>query len=205
MKGVTVIKMRVLSAIFLLSLYPMAATALISGSAHDFSTEGWSGNKICEPCHTPHNADGSVADAPLWNHEVTSAIYNLYSSPTLDAPIGQPGGLSKLCLSCHDGTVALDAFGGNTGSISIGPPELLGTDLRDDHPIGILWTHQTLDGGDCTRCHFSMPLPFFGPSGNKTIECATCHDVHNDVSENYLLRESMAGSQLCLVCHQDKE
>ncbi len=103
-------------------------------------------------CHTPHNADASVTDAPLWNHEVTTAIYTVYSSPTMDVPVGQPGGISKLCLSCHDGTVAVDNFGGTTdGAVTIGsyatPPSYnpaLTTDLSDDHPIGMEWDHQTL-------------------------------------------------------------
>ena len=81
----------------------------IVGSAHDFSGEGWSGGEICLPCHTPHNADTTEPDAPLWNHAVTSALYTLYDSPTMDVAPEQPRPASKLCLSCHDGTVALDS------------------------------------------------------------------------------------------------
>ncbi|MCP4665925.1 MAG: cytochrome C, partial [Deltaproteobacteria bacterium] len=94
--------------------------AVIAGSAHDFSTQPWMAahnGQICLPCHTPHNADTSVTDGPLWNHQVTTvATYTLYTSSTFEATdSGQPDGRSKLCLSCHDGTVAVDSFGGVTG------------------------------------------------------------------------------------------
>ncbi len=85
----------------------------IVGSAHDFNTgigNGWyTSDQICIPCHVPHNADTSVAAAPLWNHEVTVATFTPFSSATMDAIVGQPDESSKLCLSCHDGTVGIDS------------------------------------------------------------------------------------------------
>src|SRR5665811_812821 len=92
--------------------------AAITGSSHDFSTANWNfGGEICQPCHTPHDASLDMAGSPLWNRQSTSATFQLYSSPTFDgsSTIEQPSGTSKLCLSCHDGTVALDNFGGFTG------------------------------------------------------------------------------------------
>ncbi len=78
--------------------------------------------RICVFCHTPHNATLGVT--PLWNRKLSSATYTPYSSSSLDAetilggPLGQPGGSSKLCLSCHDGTLAIGnvnvAFGRGT-------------------------------------------------------------------------------------------
>ena len=88
--------------------------SLIAGirdSAHDFSNLGQR-QEICIFCHTPHNADVSVTDAPLWNHQVTTKFFQVYNSSTMDATVGQPAASSKLCLSCHDGTVAVDAYGG---------------------------------------------------------------------------------------------
>ena len=64
------------------------------------ATEG----DICIFCHSPHSLAGQ---SPLWNHEMSVAPYTPYSSSTLKATVGQPTGASKLCLSCHDGTVAL--------------------------------------------------------------------------------------------------
>ena len=118
--------------------FAVTATADIENSAHDFSPFGWSRGEICLPCHTPHKANIDVVDAPLWNHEITVASYDTYTSGAA-VPFDQAlDSRSILCMSCHDGTVALDAFGGNSGTPgnTIGPAGLLGTDLTDDHPVG---------------------------------------------------------------------
>lgn len=178
-----------------------AATATIVGTAHDFSSQGWSGGQICVVCHTPHSA---TVNYPLWNHELTTATYSLYTSPTMDEAVEQPGFQSKLCLSCHDGTVAVDSFSGVTGSSFITGDAMLGTNLGDDHPVGVAWKHQTLDGSTaCQNCHFvvgnSIPnLPFF----DGKLECSTCHEPHNNGAGGIMfLRETVNGSQLCLHCH----
>jgi predicted CXXCH cytochrome family protein len=180
-----------------------SATADISGSAHDFSTEGWSQNEICKPCHTPHNATVNPV-APLWNHELSSATYVLYDSQWLHEQIEQPGEGSRICLSCHDGTVALDSFGGATGTAFITGDANIGTDLSDDHPIGIPWSHQ-YPNLVCSNCHnpydpeWEMPLPFF----DSKVECLTCHDPHNGTipAEDGMLRMSQLGSEICFQCH----
>ena len=178
----------------------------ITGSAHDFSGELWGGGEICIACHTPHNAYTSVPDAPLWNHELTTATFTVYSSPTMDVSVPQPSDVSKLCLSCHDGTIALDSYGGNTGSTTIAVDSNLSTDLSNDHPISIDWDHQTTPpSGPCGKCHAvhgggpptNPALPFF----EGKVECATCHDVHNTSTSTKLLRLPLAGSELCLYCH----
>ncbi len=183
---------------------PTGARGGIVGSAHDFSIFGWAQNQICLPCHTPHNADTTV-EAPLWNHELTSATFELYSSQWLDEQPEQPGANSMLCLSCHDGTVALDSFGGAAGMTLIAGDALIGTDLGDDHPIGIDWSHQNTDLV-CFNCHdpyappgdnFISALPFYGGK----IECGTCHTPHDEKGNPYLLRLPILGSQVCLHCH----
>ncbi len=181
----------------------------IEGSVHDFSSQGWSAGEICVVCHTPHDANTSVT--PLWNHDMSNASYTIYSSPTLDGPIQAPGRASKLCLSCHDGTIAVDSFGGRAGAIYIDGEALIGEDLSDDHPVGVEWWHQTLgDNPDCNKCHVripiksnDMPIPFYEGGGRAKVECSSCHDPHDNVSSanGYLLRESQVGSALCLHCH----
>lgn len=165
-------------------------------------------DEICIPCHTPHNADVTVIDAPLWNHQVTVAVFTPYSSSTLNATVGQPNGSSKLCLSCHDGTVALDSWGGQTGTVfwSSGHNDVMGTDLTDDHPISFTY--------DATLAFNDLELhdPTITNSGlggtvsgdlliNNQLECSSCHDVHNEFGNNYLLRIDNIASSLCLTCH----
>ncbi len=202
-----------LLVILLMSSVGPYAHAEITGSAHDFSSSGWSGDEICIPCHTPHNAN-SITAAPLWNHEETAATYTTYTSSTMDETTGQPGPISKVCLSCHDGTIALDSFGGQVGTEMISGTARLGIDLSDDHPIGMRWNHQTSAAGLCWNCHIPAgpggpggptgKVEFYGVSRDRRIECASCHDVHNDKSLPNLLRVTMVGSELCLVCHNDK-
>ncbi len=192
-----------------------AAFAGIRGSLHDFSAMGWT-DEICLPCHTPHNAKlapEAPPDSPLWNHEVTTAVFDLYESTTLEATVEQPSGPSKLCLSCHDGTLALDSYGGNMGSGGNIPgvpgqpgSRNLGVDLRDDHPVSFRWEHQSIVS--CTvACHdmhgdnFSYPLRFY----EHRVECSTCHDPHANGPAGYtMLRMTNDDSALCLICHNGK-
>lgn len=190
----------------------------IAGTAHDFSGKSWApmDNKICGVCHTTHNAM-NVPSAPLWTHQVTSvASYTLYSSPTFDphggTTITNPGASSKLCLSCHDGTVALENFGGiTTGTTYITPAYRIGgvtgSDLSREHPISFDYTDAlaVVDGGLNPPTTTSSGLG--GTISENMLfagkmECASCHDVHNKYNVNHLLRLSNVNSQLCLVCHR---
>jgi predicted CXXCH cytochrome family protein len=182
----------------------------IVGSDHDFSTENWNGTgEICIVCHTPHHAVQNIT-APLWNHEVSTATYQIYTnvvSPTFDASPNQPDGSSKLCLSCHDGTVAIDNFGGTTnGTQFMSGNDLLGTDLRDDHPVSFVYDAAlaTTDGGlfDPTTTNSGLGGTIDGDllQANK-LQCSSCHDVHNGSGVAKLLVMSNAASALCLTCH----
>jgi len=185
----------------------------IVGSAHDFSSQSWNTTgEICIVCHTPHNADISIAEAPLWNHQMTTATFSLYTSSTFNgaATIGQPDGNSKLCLSCHDGTVALENFSGNTSGthfLASGNPNYIGTDLADDHPISFdyntaltvadpeLWDPSTTQSG--LGGTIANTMLFAGK-----MQCASCHDVHNSAGVDHLLLKSNSASALCLTCHK---
>jgi hypothetical protein len=200
----------------------------IAGTKHDFSTQAWAGGQICVACHTPHGGNTSVTDAPLWNHTVTTATYTLYSSGTLNAGApAQPSGVSKLCLSCHDGTVAVDSFGGATGTTFMTGTKAVGAaaqgSLANDHPIGFTFD-TALANADGALFDPSTRSVTVGSGGTRSktgtvaslmlfngkLECASCHDVHNTFTANDgavgtggypLLRVSKSGSTICLTCH----
>jgi len=200
-----------------------ASAGTIVGTAHDLSGNGYSGGEICVVCHTPHNSDTSVSDAPLWNHAITAETFVMYSSGTLDAIIdGQPTGTSKLCLSCHDGVTAIDSFGGNVGTVVMTNAQKavgIGGDMTNDHPISITYdaalsttdpaihnpdtTNVTIGaGGDKTRSGTVTDMML---SGGK-VQCTSCHDVHNNfvgpgTNDQPFLKVSKAGSAICLTCH----
>jgi predicted CXXCH cytochrome family protein len=168
-----------------LAIYHGDAVAAISAGRHNLSATAGSGNQttgaggeICVFCHTPHGADVTVAGAPLWNKRFTSNFGGAFtpyaSTTTLDGAFSTDGsvvgstflsGASLACLSCHDGTQAIDnllnapgsggmdSTGGSTdcrgytlimGNNSnlnangyLQSNANLGRDLSNDHPIGI--------------------------------------------------------------------
>ena len=176
-----------------------ASMAAITGTAHDFSGRGWGSAEVCIFCHAPHNANGG---APLWNHAPTAATFTLYSSPSLTtATMAQPAGVSRLCLSCHDGTVAIDSYAARTGTTNMTGDALLGTNLSNDHPIGFTYDAglATADGGLVTPASTSLVTTNV-PLYSGRLECASCHNVHDNALGGFL-RRSNAGSGLCLSCH----
>ncbi len=200
----------VVTVMCLAVLVSIPVLGAITGSAHDFQSKTWnSTNEICIVCHTPHNAKTGVAGAPLWNHEETATVtFTLYSSPTLDAtPLGQPSGTSKLCLSCHDGTVPLDNFGDNTlGTEYVSGSADFGTNLGDDHPISFAYDDAlaTADGAlhppSTTNSGLGGTIAADLLIGGQ-LECSSCHDVHNKYTQSKLLVMSNTATALCLTCH----
>lgn len=185
--------------------------ATIAGTPHDLSAKGWGTTELCKFCHVPHLAQ-AVAGAPLWNHQTTVASYTLYSSATFNggSTQTQPGPTSKLCLSCHDGTVAVDSFA-NAGVIQTGTHMIsttnrvgFGNTLASDHPISFAYDQALVN----LDTHLNVPastnfvdstrlIPLF----NGKVECASCHAVHDNTYTKFL-RVANTGSALCLKCHQ---
>ncbi len=99
---------------------------------------------------------------------------------------------------------------GSSNLMASGLP-YMGTDLRNDHPIAITYetaraatptefVTQALVGSKITVGAVG-PLPLFGTTtANATVECASCHNPHNNSNTNFL-RKSNAGSAICLTCH----
>jgi predicted CXXCH cytochrome family protein len=146
----------------------------------------------------------------MWSHEVTTQTYTLYSSPTgtLDAAMGQPAGISKLCLSCHDGSVALDALSGMSGSTYIDPGYQVGGSgtLAGEHPVSFTYDD------DLAITDGNLHTPSATPSGlgntiavdmlfDHKVECTSCHDVHDSAGMPGMLRKTADGSILCMTCH----
>jgi predicted CXXCH cytochrome family protein len=196
---------------------PVVALAGIATTAHDFSSQGWSGGEICVVCHTPHQANSTVS-APLWDHTVTGVTdFTMYAdSGTLDATdLDQPGEVSLLCLSCHDGTVAVDSFGDtptSTYTLASTDSGYVGQDLSDDHPIGFTYDtalrNADLGLHDPATTDAAITLKpgnidvalLFGAT-NDQMECASCHDPHDAATVTSFLRKENSSSALCLTCH----
>lgn len=167
------------------------AIAGITTTKHNLSTGGTGANhltsgtaEICVFCHTPHGAAAAgAAKPPLWNKALpSSAGYTTYSSAsssTIDGNVSLANSVSLACLSCHDGSQAMDNMINAPGSggynangaspagytwtgAAIMPSSvaLLGTDLSNDHPVAIQYCGGGLTGsgttvsGTCTDSDF---------------------------------------------------
>jgi hypothetical protein len=119
----------------------------------------------CSSCHVPHNAASDTA-VPLWNPEhTTTTLTGNYSSPTMDATTGEVDGASKLCLSCHDGS--LSKINGTEAQIH---------SLETAHPISFVYDTAlaTADGELVDPTTLASDIL----DANAKMQCTSCHDVH---------------------------
>jgi len=162
-------------------------------------------SQICIFCHIPHQ-NGSAVQY-LWNRTDPANPYIPYFSSTLKADVGQPAGSSRMCLSCHDGTIALGAITSSPteipfkGGIRFMPESStshLGTDLSDDHPISFEYDEMvTLED---RKLREPSTLPPQVKLENNILQCTACHDPHHNPYGNFLVMDNTA-SALCMACH----
>lgn len=216
------------------------AASTIAGSPHDLTAmtprmmhQGYiynNYNDICIYCHTVQSGTNNF-DA--WNRPASQAIYKVYESPTLNAQPTAPdmGSSSALCLSCHDGTIAVDNVITKPSTYTQAP----------------LHAAMTNGSGNCGMCHQTVePVPgvaesaffrirhgFLGTdlSNDHPINMAydelvdrnlkplaqvqasglkldsqnrvQCASCHDPhvPNEKAFLRKTNVGSQLCTTCH----
>ncbi len=188
---------------------PVLAQDRVSETVHNLSASGpgriraVAESQVCIFCHAPHNTSGL---RPLWNRDLSMASYQIYRSSTLDAQPGQPTGASKLCLSCHDGTIALGSVLSRSEQIRMSGGDFipsgltnLGTDLSDDHPVSFFYT-PGLSASD-----LQLKSPTALPSevrldANSQLQCTSCHDPHHNRYGKFLVTRREFG-ELCIACH----
>lgn len=188
----------------------MAQQTSVVDGPHNLSVSGpgttraVSEDQVCIFCHAPHN---STPVRPLWNRSMPVDAYSIYSSPSLDADPGQPTGSSKMCLSCHDGTIALGAvvsrdtpivMAGGRQTLSDGTGHI-GTDLSDDHPISFRYD-STLAARDPLLKPPSVLPDQVRLDPNGELQCTSCHDAHNNFFGDFMVMAN-SDSELCITCH----
>lgn len=152
--------------------------------------------QVCIFCHTPHNADSSVV--PLWGHADTAETVfimasSYYAKPGQAGMTNEPTGISKKCLSCHDGTVAVGAVaGGNITMTGVDENGYLqsginrgyiGTDLRSGHVISFNYD-DAFDNSTTTKLKSRGSMTAADQKSmfdrNGQMQCHSCHDPHTD-------------------------
>lgn len=166
-------------------------------------------SQICIFCHIPHQKGSAIRY--LWNRFDPANPYIPYFSSTLRTDVvGQPTGASRMCLSCHDGTIALGEIASSPteipfkGGIRFMPEDsssYLGTDLSDDHPISFVYDEMlSLDN---RQIRDPSALPPQVKLKNNQLQCTACHDPHDNTYGQFLVMDNTASS-LCTACH-DRE
>ncbi len=213
--------------------YAGQASAQIVGTEHNLSGGAKDNGEVCVYCHTPHGSNTGV-DAPLWNKPAVTSTYTSYSSTTIDGAVLAVGSVSVACLTCHDGTQAMDAVvnapGMGTGdglgpngstligaglAMDAGEIAMLGTDLSNDHPIGVMYggyddgsgqidpdfenaagnlETDNINGLDVwwvdteavpNQNRDKSDMILYTRAGDPYVECASCHDPHNETEDTF--------------------
>ncbi len=197
-----------LSVSLILALSPVVVLSRVKDTPHKLTgTNGIAvpNAEICRPCHTPHNASTEVGY--IWNHQLSTATWTLHEDAD---PASVNSSASRLCLSCHDGTVAIDSYGGLTGTVFMGtvsPRKNLGTNLTNTHPIGVLYPTSTrYNQPDAVTGNIVDPVET--PAGQSAhledgrVQCTSCHYAHGSrAAYGMFLRVDNTGSALCMTCH----
>ncbi|RLJ16814.1 hypothetical protein DJ031_15180 [bacterium endosymbiont of Escarpia laminata] len=200
--------MRRVSVLCMCLLIVSAATVGdVANTVHNLSSSGpgtgafksLTEDRICIFCHTPHAA---TPETPLWNRLSTGA-YTPYQSSTTDAAAGNMSSSSDLCLSCHDGTIALGDLvnpgAGVTNDLSttfLTGRALIGSDLSNDHPVAIIYDPNLL----ATDPDLLSPAVVDLPLKNGELHCSSCHDPHKNIHPPFLHKPTLNG-ELCITCH----
>jgi len=100
----------------------------VLGSVHDMrgkqvgAVDLGGNDRVCAFCHTPHHAyQGSNPSDyyPLWSRQLDSTQFTPYVSSTINASDWASDiaiGPTRLCMSCHDGSIAPDQHYGVNGT-----------------------------------------------------------------------------------------
>lgn len=169
-----------------------------------YDVKAQSETQVCIFCHAPHNADSS--QAPLWNRNDTTQTFTMATTQNVNYgrhawASNSPTTISKKCLSCHDGSIAI-------GEIRNGVPIAMAVSSKldgdgslkgyPDNPFG--GTNYDLRGGHVISFNYNQFYITAGsPSNFKTwgeiktagddksmfdrngdMQCHTCHDPHTD-------------------------
>ncbi|TWJ33056.1 cytochrome c3 family protein [Geobacter argillaceus] len=200
-----------------------------TGTGNLHSTTGTQICIYCHTPHNSSTAGGPIWNRNQSQFTITYQLYSGLGMQNISNKSGfTSDSISLFCMSCHDGSsmggtmlvniptalptveaTALTSF--TTGLPGTAKANLLrgGTDgsvLKTTHPVNFEYKN---GGGDLSTVTTNwinglqgtkFPLYKSARSATQSFECSSCHSVHDDYN-NPFLRDTNAGSKLCLGCH----
>ncbi|MDD3505169.1 MAG: cytochrome c3 family protein [Sulfurimonas sp.] len=242
-------KSLIITLLVFLFFSTIESAASIVNTKHNLSVTSAVGNikatsetEVCVFCHIPHFSQ--TIGKPLWNRSMPTTDYVMYDSdylrrmgyPSIASDLGSandtPGALSRQCLSCHDGTIAVGAVsklrrdydGSSTIDMSGDAPDgtipdtavgFIGADLSNHHPVGVVYDptiSKTFGNGGIRSMELKAipdaPIKLYEYAGysGKYVECSSCHNPHKENSK-FLHYDSGANHGqnfvgTCTSCHE---
>ena len=182
----------------------------------------------CLSCHDGQTAVDSIINMPgsgryLKSQETApaqnTAFLNTWRNSSGVGPsvhIGLSSNISTGCLACHSPEAGFVGAGATDFTVFS-----IGTDLKNDHPVGITYPATNGPGTDFQKpARTKGSITFFDTNNDSNlgtdevriyggmVECASCHDPHGvpsagpgSVFKPTFLRVTNTGSALCLSCH----
>lgn len=184
------------------------------------------GLQICIFCHTPHSANVSGQAPlwnRKFSSETfsrySSATLQIRINPAISSPAqysagAQPDGASKLCLSCHDGVSQLgDVLRGGPIAMVLGKEKIDPTSLASfnptsnpnkmktgHHPVSFVYNGTVQQAISSARLTGGFKLPTAVPQvkldKNRKMQCTTCHDPHQNQSDDGKCYDSANGNAI---------
>jgi predicted CXXCH cytochrome family protein len=180
-----------------------------------------SASLVCLSCHDGQQAVDAIMNMPgsgRYSTTPNTAFLNTWTNPSGLGPFVHLGLNQTECLACH--SAGAGVVGSSAADFTIAA---IGTDLRDDHPVGVTFPTTNGNGTDWkTPGGTVASSKFFDDNGNgrmdkgeirlydsgngPSVECGSCHDPHGVASSGSLfnatfLRKTNSGSAVCLTCH----
>ncbi|MBI5659057.1 MAG: cytochrome c3 family protein [Nitrosomonadales bacterium] len=168
-------------------------------------------------------ANNNMSLVCLSCHDGTQAMDNMINQPTTAGGAGYNATGARLAGTWYEGTNPAEGTKTLSGALNAPAYMELGTDLSNDHPVGIPYCggNQTgLGKANCLDQDFNPVVQganltsyavgtstvikermrLYSTNSTLTVECGSCHDPHNDTNKTFL-RVNNLGSAVCLTCH----
>lgn len=199
-------------------------TVYSSNSLTQTPSQPGAASLVCLSCHDGQQAvdaimnmpgSGRYSTTPNAGSPLGNTFLNSWTNPSGPDASAHAALKSTECLACHS---PASMVGAGAADFTVAA---IGTDLRDDHPVGVRFPTTNGTGTDWKSPNsIAGGVKFFDDDAdgrmekgeirlygaNATVECGSCHDPHGvaigaSPFNATFLRKPNTGSAVCLTCH----